>query len=81
MVRKTVVLDDATAERLKRRAAELGVTQSDLVRRALDEMLAEGPSSAGDRVWAEAERVMRGVGRARFGSGGRRVSRDSLHER
>ena len=58
MVRKQVYLEDGQNARLKRRAAELGVTEAELIRRAL-ERLGQIPGLPPDpRAWAEARAVI-----------------------
>ena len=44
MVRKQLYIDDRHERDLKRRASELGVSEAELVRRALDLALQGGPS-------------------------------------
>ena len=81
MVRKQLYLDDAQDRELARRARTLGITQAALVRQAVDRFLAEQERPARAAAWealkADLQRdVERGVG-----SGGRRWTRDELHER
>ena len=57
-VRKRVYLEAGQNARLKRRAAESGVTQAELIRRAL-EHLGRAPELPPDpRAWAEARAVI-----------------------
>jgi hypothetical protein len=81
MVRKQLYLDDTQDAELARRARMLGVSQAEVVRRAVDQYLADERPSAREHAldalkaaWAESDR--RGVG-----SGGRRWTREELHER
>ena len=58
MVRKRVYLEAGQNPRLKRRAAESGVTQAELIRRAL-ELLGRAPVLPPDpRAWAGARAVI-----------------------
>ena len=45
MIRKQLYIEEAQDKALKRRAKELGVTEAEVVRRALDEALCEKPIS------------------------------------
>lgn len=81
MVRKQIVIEPEQDEALAHMAGALGVSQSALIRRAIDRILEEGRRDAEDAVWAEAVAVMRGEGRPKVGSGGRRFTRSVLHER
>jgi hypothetical protein len=81
MVRKQLYLDETQDHELVSRARLLGVTQAELVRRAVDRYLADEGRSGDSAAWAalkaDLERdVERGVG-----SGGRRWTREELHER
>jgi Arc/MetJ-type ribon-helix-helix transcriptional regulator len=54
MVRKQIVLDPAQESALASLAAERGVSQSELIRRAIDALLEhEGCEVAKDRAWDE----------------------------
>ncbi len=58
MVRKQVYIEAGQDARLKRRAAELGVTEAELIRRSL-ERLGHAPGLPPDpRAWAEARAVI-----------------------
>lgn len=81
MVRKQLYLDDRQDRELAARAAQLGVSQAEVVRRAVDRFLADERPSARARAlealkagWAESDR--RGVG-----SYGKKWTREELHER
>ena len=81
MVRKQLYLDDRQDAELARRARALGVSQAEVVRRAVDHYLADEERSARSAAWEAlkadlARDVERGVG-----SGGRRWTREELHER
>lgn len=82
MVRKQIVLEPEQERALAERAALLGVSQSQLVRDAIDAMLGLSSSAHKERVWDELFASMRGEdGRPRWGSGGLRWTREELHER
>jgi hypothetical protein len=53
MVRKQVYIEPVQDVRLKRKAAELGVTESDLIRQGIDLVTDAGTSSARDEAWNE----------------------------
>lgn len=82
MVRKQIVIEAHQERALSQRAAVLGVSQSQLVREAIDVLFGGGvPRSRGQRAWEE---LLSGVDEARtagVGSGGRRFGREELHER
>ena len=82
MVRKQIVLDAEQERALAERARLLGVSQSELVREAVAAMLSGAARPGQDRVWDELFSVMRGEGLAvKPGSGGRRWTREAIHER
>lgn len=84
MVRKQIVLDPEQERALEARARALGVSQSALIRQAIDALLEDAAEQERRREaweeieegWREAER--RGIG---SGSGGRTWTREELHER
>ena len=82
MVRKQIVIDPGQERALETRAKELGVSQSELIRRAIDAMLAEEADRVRrQRAW---ERLLEGSRRAAqdgMGSGGTTWTREELHER
>jgi hypothetical protein len=82
MVRKQIVIEAHQERALSQRAAALGVSQSELVREAIDVLLSgAAPRSRQQRAWDE---LLAGVDEARasgVGSGGRRFGREELHER
>ncbi len=55
MVRKQVYIEPAQEELLKRRARELGVTESDLIRRGIEQIGVVSPALPLDRAAWEAE--------------------------
>jgi hypothetical protein len=81
MVRKQLYLDDKQDAELASRARELGVSQAEVVRRAVDRYLADERPAASDRAWEELEAMWAESDRRGVGSGGRRWTRDELHER
>jgi hypothetical protein len=82
MVRKQIVIQAEQERALEDRAATLGVSQSALVREALDALLGGG---AGDvrkqRAWEELRAGMTDSARLSVGSRGQRWTRQDLHER
>ena len=82
MVRKQIVMDPEQERALEERAQQLGVSQSSLIRDALERFLAE--SEEEQRRAAAWERLKRGweeADRLGIGSGGRKWTREELHER
>jgi hypothetical protein len=49
MIRKQLYLDEAQDKALKQRARELGLSEAEIVRRALDAVLFEGAAQRGQR--------------------------------
>ncbi|MBF4509276.1 MAG: ribbon-helix-helix protein, CopG family [Aeromicrobium sp.] len=84
MVRKQIVIDPEQERALEAHAQALGVSQSALIRQAIDALLEDAAEQerrreaweAIEEGWREAER--RGIG---SGSGGRAWTREELHER
>jgi hypothetical protein len=82
MVRKQIVIPPEQEQALEDRAAALGISQSALVREALDAFLGGVASDARkQRVWAELRAGMTDSARASLGSRGHRWTRENLHER
>jgi hypothetical protein len=81
MVRKQIVIDPETERALAERARELGVSQSALIRQAIDRLLEDSEEVCRDKAWDEALAFMKGETRARAGSGGRKWTREEIHER
>ena len=82
MVRKQIVLDAEMERELAARAEVLGLSQSELVRRAIGRYL-HPPGGGSHRaqsmerlrdMWEQAEQMS-------TGSGGRRWTREEIHER
>ncbi len=80
MVRKQIVLDEELERELAARAKVMGVSQSELVRRAVSKLLLE-EKGARASAWERARSVMLHAHTLRTGSGGRRWTREEVHER
>ena len=81
MVRKQVYIRADQAADLKRASKALGVTESELIRRGLDRVLAdalEGPRDP--EAWAGAVAFMKQRGAMRLPQTGRTWTRDELYE-
>ncbi|MBA4370726.1 MAG: hypothetical protein C0418_04000 [Coriobacteriaceae bacterium] len=81
MVRKQVVLSERLERALADKATELGVSQSEVVRLAVERFIEDLERDRRMRAWEGFERladeaIARGVG-----SGGRKWTREELHER
>jgi hypothetical protein len=82
MVRKQLYMDDRLDHELSQAAERMGVSQAEVVRRAVDAFLSEEAGRSGESLamrqlrehWAEVDRL--GIG-----SGGRKWTREELHER
>ncbi|MHB1341924.1 MAG: ribbon-helix-helix domain-containing protein [Coriobacteriia bacterium] len=82
MVRKQIVIEPEQDRALEARAKELGVSQSSLIREAIDAMLEETENRLKrQRAWARLEEGFRRADREGTGSGGRTWTREELHER
>lgn len=82
MVRKQIVIDPEQDRALEERAKELGVSQSSLIRDAIEAMLEETEKRARrEHAWARLEEEFRRADREGTGSGGRTWTREGLHER
>ncbi|MDO8879481.1 MAG: ribbon-helix-helix protein, CopG family [Coriobacteriia bacterium] len=82
MVRKQIVIDPEQERALEARAKALGVSQSALVRQAIDSLLQDAEEQerrlqAWERLRAGSERAARDG----IGSGGLGWNREELHER
>jgi len=82
MVRKQIVIDPEQERALEAHAKALGVSQSALIRQAIERLLADAEDEqqrrgAGGFLKSEFERA----DREGWGSGGRRWTREELHER
>lgn len=83
MVRKQIVMEPEQEAALEKRAAELGISQSELIRRAIDEMLASEELGRQRRREAMKEFLRladEGIAQG-VGSYGATWTREELHER
>jgi predicted DNA-binding protein len=82
MVRKQIVMGVEQEQALEERAKALGVSQSALIREAVDSMLKGGRDAAHRRqAWADLRSGMREAAASGVGSRGRAWSREELHDR
>lgn len=82
MVRKQIVIDPEQERALEGHAKALGISQSELIRRAIDawlEVVAEQERRR--EAWEAIEEVWRRADQEGWGSGGRTWTREELHER
>ena len=81
MVRKQLYIEPGQEALLKRRAKELGVTEAELIRRAIDQM---GRVPKGlpldSNGWEEAKALIQGRLRIKVPQTGRGWTRDELYE-
>ncbi len=78
MVRKQIVIEPEQERALAERAKVLGVSQSALIRQAIDDMLETTAREARMAAFERFAHVARSSG---TGSGGRRWTREEIHER
>lgn len=77
MVRKQIVMEPALEEELERRAREMGISQSQLVSRALEHYLTSDDRERRVAAWKEFQKVA-----LEGGYGGQLPwTREELHER
>lgn len=81
MVRKQIVLGERLERELADKSAELGVSQSELVRTALERFLADDAEERRMAAWRDFVRMTEEDVAAGTGSGGRKWTREELHER
>jgi hypothetical protein len=82
MVRKQIVLEPAQERALEQRARALGISQSALIRQAIDAMLTEAEATARrGAAWQETLQAMEQAVRDGVGSRGQKWTREELHER
>lgn len=82
MVRKQIVMDAEQERALEERARARGVSQSALIREAIDTLLAGGrDASRCARVWDELHAGMRDAAASGVGSRGASWTREDLHDR
>jgi hypothetical protein len=81
MVRKQVYIEPEHDALLKRKARELGVTESDLIRRGIEQIARTAPPVPRDaRAWDEELAFMRQRGRLPVPAGKRRWTREELYD-
>jgi hypothetical protein len=81
MIRKQVYIRDDQESRLKRAAKELGITESELIRRGVDQATAKVMKGPRDpEAWEEAMAFMRKRAAMRVPQTGRSWTRDELYE-
>jgi hypothetical protein len=82
MIRKQLYIERRHEDLLKRRSAELGVTEAEIVREALDSFMAySGTSSRDSGAWKEEKAFIEELISTGKAPGGRAWDRDDLHER
>lgn len=82
MVRKQIVIEPEQERALEAHAKALGVSQSALIRQAIERLLADATEEQQRRdAWATIEDEWRRADREGWGSGGRTWTREELHER
>lgn len=82
MIRKQIVIDPEQDRALAARAEVLGISQSELIRQAIDQLLTETEAAA--RKEAAWQGILLGMEKAHqdgVGSGGNKWTREELHER
>jgi len=81
MVRKQVYIQPEQEKLLKRRARELGVSQSDVIRRGIEQVGRAGAGRPIDRAaWEEALRFIERRLAMKVPATGREWTRDELYE-
>lgn len=82
MVRKQIVIEPEQERALEERAKALGVSQSALIRQAIDAMLQEAETQLRRQAaWEETLEAMEQAARDGVGSRGQKWTREELHER
>jgi len=82
MVRKQIVIEPEQERALEERAKALGVSQSALIRQAIDAMLEETEARLRrEAAWEATLEAMEQARRDGVGSRGQKWSREELHER
>jgi len=82
MVRKQIVIEPEQERALEAHAKALGVSQSALIRRAIDSLLKDAEEQIRRReAWETIEEMWRRADAEGWGSGGRTWTREELHER
>lgn len=80
MVRKQIVLDRKLEREVAARAESLGVSQSELIRRAIEAML-RPVGDTRDAAWARVKASWEESASLGVGSCGRKWTRGEIHER
>lgn len=82
MVRKQIVIEPEQEQALEKRAKALGISQSALIRQAIDAMLAEAEAKLRrEAAWEATFEAMEQAKRDGVGSRGQTWTREELHER
>jgi len=81
MVRKQLNITEELDCALAERARELGVSQSEVVRIAMERFVVESEAERRERAWEDLERHWREADERGAHSGGSRPTREELHER
>lgn len=82
MVRKQIVIEPEQERALEAHAKALGVSQSALIREAIDALLKDAEEQAQRKAaWKFLKSEFERADREGWGSGGRRWTREELHER
>ena len=82
MVRKQIVLEPEQERALEEQARLRGVSQSSLIREAIDRLLSEAQEEQERAAaWESLQRGWEEADRLGIGSGGRTWTREELHER
>ncbi|MCC6222609.1 MAG: ribbon-helix-helix domain-containing protein [Thermoleophilia bacterium] len=80
MVRKQVYIEPEQDELLKQRSAQLGVTESELIRQGIDHVTKPRRLPEDEALWQDALAFMRERGRLEVPQGRRTWTRDELYE-
>ena len=82
MVRKQIVIEPEQERALAARAEALGVSQSELIRRAISRLLEETEAAARrEAAWQQLQQSMEKTSREGVNSGPITWTREELHER
>lgn len=82
MVRKQLYIDDRQDQALAAEAERLGVTQAEIVRRAIDAWLSDASPESRRAAWKRAQKIMREIrAKGPVEPLAQRWERGELHER
>jgi hypothetical protein len=82
MVRKQIYIEPEQDALLKRRAAELGVTESELIRRGIEQIARKPVDQMSDHeAWGQSLAFMRARGNLPSTGAGRGWTREELYDR